>query len=266
LPKLSIISHFYNHHDKVIEQVKRWSRIDPEVLCQIEFILVDDCSNGLPDIKKYGLDIRLLRIETDIPWNQAGARNLGALVARGEWGLFFDVDQVLDIRAIGILLENLSGFDTRTMYYMKLKEPVFNSIDNVTCDFHLATFLVRLNTFRTIGMYGEDFAGHYGYEDVFLPFVWDSKGGKRILLSNPCFFEKMQNFHTTNLDRDLAHNRSMISQKTAMLNQHPEGDTPQPKRLLRFDWHAVALDDDQSEDLNSYGSTLSPRRVVSKPI
>jgi glycosyltransferase involved in cell wall biosynthesis len=266
LPKLSIISHFYNHHDKVIEQVKCWSRIDPKVLDQIEFILVDDCSKDLLDIKKYGLDIRLLRIDTDIPWNQAGARNLGALVARGAWGLFFDIDQVLDVRAIGVLLENLPSFDTRTMYYMKLKEPVFNSIDNVTCDFHLATFLVCLNTFRTFGMYDEDFAGHYGYEDVFLPFVWDSKGGKRILLSNPCFFEKMQNFHTTNLDRDLAHNRSMISQKTAMLNQHPEGDTPQPKRLLRFDWHAVALDDDQSEDLNSYGSTLSPRRVVSKPI
>ena len=84
-------------------------------------------------------------------------------------------------------------------------------------------------------MYDEDFAGHYGYEDVFLPFVLYSECDKRTVLNNPCFFEKKQNFHTTNLDRDLAHNRRMISQKTAALHQHPEGDTPRPKHFFRFD-------------------------------
>src|SRR4051812_37755228 len=102
--KLSIISHFYNSQDKVIEQIERWRRIDPKALSGIEFILVDDCSDEVPDIKGYNLNIRLIRIDTDISWNQPGARNLAALSARGEWGLFFDIDQVIDVDAIGMLV------------------------------------------------------------------------------------------------------------------------------------------------------------------
>jgi predicted SAM-dependent methyltransferase/glycosyltransferase involved in cell wall biosynthesis len=249
VPKLSIISHFYNNCDKVVGQVEHWSRIDSRILREIEFILVDDCSDDLPDIKTYSLNIRLFRIDSDIPWNQAGARNLGALNARGEWGLFFDIDQVLDVGIIGTLLQALDNLDSQTMHYMKLQEALFNSIDNVTSDFHLNSFLVYLNTFRAIGMYDEDFAGHYGYEDVFLPRFWDHNGGKRILLADPCFFEKQQDFATSGLDRDLDHNRTVLTRKIAALNQILSDDTPESRQFLRFRWHEVELNDGHAESL-----------------
>jgi glycosyltransferase involved in cell wall biosynthesis len=262
MPQLSVISHFYNNHDKVVEQVERWRRIDPKALRQIEFILVDDCSDDLPNIKKHGLNLRLLRVDTDIPWNQAGARNLGALNACGKWGLFFDIDQVLDITATGALVEALDQLDDNTLYYMKLKEALFNSIDNEKCDFHLNTFLVCLDKFRTLGMYDEDFAGHYGYEDVFLPFFWDSNGGKRTLLANPCFFEKEQDFATTDLDRDLDHNLIILNRKVETLKQLPQDRTAKPRQFLRFDWHEAELDA-LPGNLNSQVSSLPGRTVMS---
>jgi glycosyltransferase involved in cell wall biosynthesis len=242
VPKLSVISNFYNCPDKVADQVERWSQIAPKLLRQIEFILVDDCSDPVPDVKKRGLNLRLFRVDTDIAWNQPGARNLGALNARADWGLFFDIDQVLDNDVLGTLLDGLDQLDSKTLYYLKLKEALFDSIENQMADFHINTFLTCLPKFRTMGMYDEDFAGHYGFDDVFLPVFWDMNGGKRAVLTNPRFFEKQLDFATTNLDRDLSYNRDLVNRKVAALRQFLPGPIPKPAPLLRFDWHEVELD------------------------
>jgi hypothetical protein len=257
LPKLSVITHFYNSHDRVAEQLDRWRQIDKAALRDIEFILIDDCSDSVPDFETHGLDVRLLRIDTDIAWNLAGARNLGALNARGEWALFFDIDQMLDVGAMGALLEALPKLDQKTLYYMQVKEGLVNTIDNQKRDFHTGSFLVRMDDFRTIGLYDEDFSGHYGYEDVFLPCTWDSNGGKRTLLITPCVFERELGFTTPGLDRDLAHNRGVLDRKLAELLRPSPQEACGQKGVLRFDWHEVQL-------RGQLGSSPTRQRVVSR--
>lgn len=233
MPKLSIISHFYNHPDKVIGQIEHWSKIHPELLDQIEFILVDDCSEEIPQIEKGKLNLRVFRIDSDIPWNQAGARNLGVFNASGAWGLLFDIDQRLDLEALPTLLASLDSLSKDTLYYLRING-LFNTIDNVPVDNHINTYLVNLARFKVMAMYDEDFAGFYGYEDIYVPLVWEANGGKRVLLSNPVFFTEDMGFRTGNLDRSLERNQQLLSEKLA-------AGCKRPQSILRFSWHEVSI-------------------------
>lgn len=233
MPKLSIISHFYNHPEMVERQIAHWKQIPAHLLADIEFILVDDCSEERPNIDKGPLDLHLFRVISDIPWNQAGARNLGAFNASGEWALFFDIDQKINLETIEVLLGNLSTLNPKTMYYLRIKE-LINILNNENLSNHPNTFLVHLREFRIHGMYDEDFAGHYGYEDLYIPRVWEASGCQRGFLSNPVFFEDM-GFHTSNFNRDLERNMNLMLQKMAAGCKNSPG-------ILRFVWEACPTD------------------------
>jgi hypothetical protein len=167
---------------------------------------------------------------TDIAWNQPGARNLGAFHATGEWGLFFDIDQLVNIDALGTLLLKLDTFDKRTMYSLRIKELV-NILNNENLSHHPNTFLVNMQKFKTYGMYDEDFAGHYGYDDLYLPRVWEHNGGKRLLINDPVFFEDM-GFGNTKFSRDLEHNKALAIEKINAGCKNSPG-------ILRFEWEML---------------------------
>lgn len=230
--KLSIISHYYNHPQMVQDQIAYWESLPASFLSQVEFILVDDCSSQTPVFNATHLDLKLFRVITDLPWNQGGARNLGAFNARGEWALYFDIDQKFFLDPMNSVLSNLDRMDNMTMYYLKIKELI-----DITCDrsllYHPNTFLVNLDKFKQLAMYDEDFVGHYGYEDLYMPQVWEKHGGKRTLFNDTDFFEDMD-FGTHNLNRDLTHNNALAQQK--ML----EGTKNSPG-ILRFEWQAIDI-------------------------
>ena len=232
MPKLSIISHFYNHPTMVEQQIAHWQSIAPEFLRDIEFILVDDCSEELPTIVRGNLDLRLFRITSDIMWNQAGARNLGTYHASGDWALFFDIDQKLMLDTVPLLLANLDTLQKQTMYYLRIKELIDVTVNQPLSN-HPNTFLVPLADFKVMGRYDEDFTGHYGYEDLYLPRVWEAAGGKRAMLNTPIFFEDMK-FGTGNFNRDLSRNQTLALQKVAAGCRNSPG-------ILRFDWQEVPL-------------------------
>src|SRR5690606_28847441 len=62
-----------------------------------EVIIVDDCSPISIPYNKYP-NIRWARVETDITWNQAGARNLGAHIAKGNKLVFVDFEHLLPVK------------------------------------------------------------------------------------------------------------------------------------------------------------------------
>jgi len=233
VPKLSVITHYYNHPEQVAQQLIHWQKIPRALLDQIEFIIVDDNSESQPVIYKDSLNLRHFRVLSDIPWNQAGARNLGAFHATGEWALFFDIDQKWEIDTVGLLLNSLDKLSKRTMFYLQIRELIDITV-NEPLSHHPNTFLVHLPTFRVLGMYDEDFTGHYGYEDLYMPRVWESRGGKRSLINQPVFFENMP-FGTGNFDRDLRRNQQlMIAKMNAGCKNSPG--------ILRFDWVETGSD------------------------
>ena len=216
----------------VESQIAYWETLPDSILSQTEFILVDDCSEELPVIKAARLDLKVFRVITDIPWNQAGARNLGAFNASGEWVLFFDIDQKFYIEPMIALMASLHLLNPLTMYYFRIKELV-NSLTNTPLQTAPCTFLVNLAKFKWMGMYDEDFAGHYGYEDLYVPQVWEKHGGDRILFSDPVYFEDLA-FGTENLDRDLTRNKALAQQKMATGTKNSPG-------ILRFEWEPVDI-------------------------
>lgn len=233
MPKLSIITHYYNHPEQVEEQLAHWQKIPSILQEQLEFIVVDDNSEFQPNIRRGSLNLRHFRVLTDIPWNQAGARNLGTFHATGEWALYFDIDQKWELESVGLLLKNLENLSKQTMFYLQIRELIDITV-NEPLSHHPNTFLVHLPTFRVLGMYDEDFTGHYGYEDLYMPRVWESRGGKRSLINQPVFFDDMP-FGTSNFDRDLTRNKQlMISKMNAGCKNSPG--------ILRFDWEESLLD------------------------
>jgi glycosyltransferase involved in cell wall biosynthesis len=232
MAKLSIISHYYNHPQMVLDQIKYWESLPDSFLSQVEFVLVDDCSQQIPVIESTKLNLKLFRVVTDLPWNQAGARNLGAFNASGEWALFFDIDQKFYFEVMQKVLYSLSSLDPMTMYYMRIKELIDITVNQSLLN-HPNTFLVNLAQFKIHGMYDEDFVGYYGYEDLYMPQVWEKNGGKRVVFTEADFFEDM-GFGTTNLNRDLYRNLALAQQKLAAGSKNSPG-------ILRFEWKPIPL-------------------------
>lgn len=232
MARLSIISHYYNHPRMVEDQLAYWTSLPDSFLSQIEFVLIDDCSEQMPEIHSGKLNLKVFRILTEVPWNQAGARNLGAFNATGEWVLYFDIDQRFYLDPMTLLIANLDRLDVMTMYYMKIKELIDITV-NKPLQYHPNSFLVNLSKFKQYGMYDEDFAGYYGYEDLYMPQVWEKHGGKRVSFNEAVFFEDM-GFGTTNLDRDLSRNLLLAQQKMASGTKNSHG-------ILRFEWRQLDL-------------------------
>jgi glycosyltransferase involved in cell wall biosynthesis len=231
MPKLSFISNYYNYPDKVEEQIKYWESLPESFLSEVEFILVDDGSEQRMDFRPTHLNLRVFRITTAIAWNQAGARNLGACNASGQWSLFSDIDQRFYLQPMQKLLERLDDLDQMFMYYPKTKN--ITDLDGSPQIFHVNTILINTQKFREMGLYDEDFAGHYGYEDLYLGKVWERHGGRRAILHDMEYLEDLR-FRTKALDRDLTRNHMLAEQKIAAGVRNAPG-------ILRFDWEAVSL-------------------------
>ncbi|CAM8662408.1 Glyco_tranf_GTA_type domain containing protein [Oxalobacteraceae bacterium] len=232
MKKLSLISHYYNSHDKAQHLIDHLAQAKPETLEHLELIIVDDCSNEERMLTAPNFSLKYLRIIDDIPWNQAGARNLGALTSEGRWQLFFDIDQRISHEGLDYVVEHCDGLSDNVMHYFLVN----NFIDSNTNEqllTHPNTFLVNSIKFRINGLYDEDFAGNYGYEDLYLPYLWERNGGVRAVLGNEFYFTD-QHFKTTSLNRDLEPNKIISSHK--LMN-----GLKRPKSLLRFEWKIQSM-------------------------
>lgn len=232
MTKLSVISHYYNHPQMVLDQIAYWESLPDSFLSQVEFILVDDCSEQQPILLATKLNLKVFRVVTDIPWNQAGARNLGAFNASGEWALYFDIDQKFYVEPMSNVVANLDRLDTMAMYYLHIKDLIDITV-NKPLLYHPNSFLVNLAKFKQLAMYDEDFAGYYGYEDLYMPQVWEKHGGKRVLLNDAVYFED-KGFGTTNLNRDLSRNYALAQQKLLAGTKNSPG-------ILRFEWEGIDI-------------------------
>lgn len=105
-PKISIIIPMYNSEKYIEETISSFLQ---QTYKEIEIIVVDDGSidNSASIIKKnYSDDVKYIyQMNNGAP----SARNNGLQQATGEYIIFFDADDIMDINGIQILVENSQG-------------------------------------------------------------------------------------------------------------------------------------------------------------
>jgi glycosyltransferase involved in cell wall biosynthesis len=167
---LSLITHGYNCQSILLPHSTSWG--EWQKYSGWELVFVDDGSPQPLNLHAPYANIRQYRIVDDIPWNQPGARNLGACQARGEWLLFFDLDHRFatgDFLKVLALLRTLS---VGTLY----KFARSSEGSGLPIHSHMNSFLISRSDYFKNGGYDEDFSGSYGYEDVWFQDVWLSSG------------------------------------------------------------------------------------------
>ena len=210
--EVSYVTTFYfNQTDSssVLQLLRHYASYSGDLLDRLQFLLVDDGS-PVPVTLPIDLDLNvmLLRIPEDVPWNHAAARNLGAVYARSDKLLLTDVDHEFPeatLRRIVAL-----GALRRTMYmFFRLDE------SGASTRRHLNTFLLSRGRYLELFGYDEEFCGHYGLEDDLFR-RWHRHHGTRIRMfpGGPVKLRPVDSeggYHS--LARDKGHNAEMFGRK-----------------------------------------------------
>lgn len=189
MPDLALVMPFYRNGGVLRRHLDIWRGEWPEDLKRhIEIIIVDDGSpegtaavgilagedlSGLPALS-------LCRILVDKPWNQHGARNLGAKVASAPWLLMTDIDHIAPPSTLVSVLDLLPNAGTQlTLTFGRVDAPadrVWRAQDwhqfertrreDGSLKPHVNSFVVARKRYWKLGGYDEDFIG-YGTDSQF---------------------------------------------------------------------------------------------------
>lgn len=233
--RLSYVTHFYLNQDdpsSVFSLLRRYETYAADLLDLIQFVVVDDGSSLTYEIPDFNLNIIWLKIDQDVPWNQAGARNLGAVYARSDKMLLTDLDH---------------EFPEETLKYMAARPECGKNMYRIYRTYpkrrpHPNTFLMsRARFFRFYG-YDEEFSGHYGAEDYrFVKFQkYNGTRFPKLPKRYTCFerrdIDREKAYHS--LKRNLAHNSPIDKRKhTEILTYGP--DAGHSRMFLNFTWRIL---------------------------
>lgn len=155
---------YYDNEAMLICHIATWQSYPKHIRDIMRFIIVDDGSPNKPAkeaIGKTDLNLKLFRVDLDIPWNQHGARNLGMKHVDTNWAFMTDMDAVLTTDNLQKLLE-LDKDPNKTYTVERLKMP-----DKETYKYHPNTFLMTKETFWKVNGYDTNYCGTYGGDGIF---------------------------------------------------------------------------------------------------
>jgi hypothetical protein len=193
----------------VLALLRRYASYSGDLLDRLQFVLVDDGSRVPVELPAdLDLNVLLLRIPADVPWNHGAARNLGAVHARSDKLLLTDVDHEFPEDTLRRIVD--LGELWRTMYmFFRLDEGGAHTRR------HLNTFLLSRGRHLELFGYDEEFCGHYGLEDDLFR-RWHRHHGTRIRMfpGGPVKLRPVDHergYHS--LPRDRGHNAEVFARK-----------------------------------------------------
>lgn len=229
-----VMPSFFNQENTGVltDLLRKYAGYDKELMSRVLFILVDDHSPipvHIPD--DINLNIRLYRIDTDIMWNQGGARNLGAYMSPAPKLILSDADHYFPE---DLLRDIIHSRLPRKLYKFKRVNPD-GSKKHSACNI----FYTSKGTFANVLGYDEEFCGHYGFEDVWFRFLCKKTGTplkyftrRKSIVSTD--IDREHSYHS--LTRDLNINRRLLEEKKAHFNsRHPLAS--HSRLFLNFNWH-----------------------------
>lgn len=176
MPKATLVCPFYRNVSMLTHQLEVWEQY-PEGL---DIIVVDDGSPepALPLVKaSKRTDIKVFRIEKDIPWNRGGARNLGSRMADTKWLIHIDIDHVLPPECVPALLDYRA--DAKQFYRFerfrrgmadetRKKDALDPKVTYGPIKPHGDSYMVAHDMYWRVGGYDEDYSGCLGGGSPFL--------------------------------------------------------------------------------------------------
>jgi glycosyltransferase involved in cell wall biosynthesis len=162
-PMITIIIPYYRNPEMLKFQMEQWAAWPQFVKNQTKFIIVDDGSPEPLELESCPYDLKVARIEENIPWNFSGAKNLGVHLCDTEWFLLHDIDYVFHNPAMKEVLE----LDrSRPHIFYRFKCVMNNSGKAKRKDHHpISSFFSSRTNFWAAGGHDEDFSGHYTCHD-----------------------------------------------------------------------------------------------------
>ena len=217
---ITIFHIYYGQQEMLPIHRKAWESHRQEV----DYCLIDDASpKPVRGMKHPRLTV--FRIRKDIPWNIAGARNLGFHVAQTEWVLGADVDHVVTAEALDQIVR-LDMSDPKRAYVFRRR----TNDGFIGCD-AIINILMNKKMFFEMGGYDEDFSGAYGKEETFFSRCLRSKG-IRVIKSDITLAWFPRQGCTRGLSRSRLKNLPIFEHKLRLLKEGQYVNGP----ILRFPW------------------------------
>jgi hypothetical protein len=197
-----------------------------------KYIIVDDCSPRVVSEKCNIDSVSIYRVKQDIPWNIAGARNLGFHVASTDWVLGADVDHIVTTEAA----EKLHSLDlskpNRAYTFRRISKK-----DGYEGCPAIINILMNKKKFFEIGGYDEDFSGNYGREETFFRRCLRKHSIEVIQCDHIVLDWYPKHGATSGLKRDKTVNSEIFNKKMSELND----GTYKNGLILRFAWEKLFL-------------------------
>lgn len=235
--EITLVYPYYRNSETLLYQAQHWVTLPRWMNAQLKVRVIDDGSPREESAQEvlsapvhlYGAVTELYRIKEDKPWNQHGARNLGAYVAPHEddWLLMTDMDIVVPEAVLCFLLQ---GRLDRDAHYFFGREFADGRPDKSHCN----SFLVTKKNFWAAGGYNEDFCGTYGGDGIFTRAL--ERISQRIDLSGQKLLglnDTIDDCSTRGLGRkDTDFHREYLRRRDATRNQPA-------RNPLRFEWERI---------------------------
>lgn len=250
-PQISIVVPFYNQPAMLGTQFATWMQYSDYAKAHLQFIIVDDGSqlhraaDALSAAPRDGLNLELYQIDVDIPWNRAGARNLGSAFVDGKWLVHLDIDHVLPPEAADALVGRENDYNPKKWYRFRRfrvgaadetrnkdkipREQKFGEIKP-----HIDSYLCTRDLYLKVGGYDEDYSGCLGGGS---PFLKQLEAAAAVQLLPPDTFLHVYTRYVCK-DSSASLNRDTSEYTRRRKAKERAGNTT-PKNPLRFPWHRV---------------------------
>lgn len=236
--RLTYVTHFYlngDNHNVLKDLLSVYDSYNKGITGKVHFVIVDD---GSPmshniDFRKFDLNIDLIRVGRDIPWNQGGARNVGVVNAKSDKIVIADIDQIFPEHTMGRLV----GFKNPTSTFYKFYR---KSEDGKWRKGHPNTFFMSRARFLRFYGYDEEFSGGYGAEDY--RFVKNQKyhGSRQKYFKRKYYamsrvdIDRENGYHS--LVRDYERNSPIDARKAGEIREYG-GEYGHSRLFMNFQWH-----------------------------
>lgn len=222
--RISVIILYYGAPEAVID--RHIAAILNNSLQPYEIIIVNDghekdlteCLTAYKGL----INIVYAKITPDIHWNLSGAANLGLTLSAGDLVSFEDCDVIPEPE-----------------YYKEMIKLIDQGIDRAYAHYAneagrpAGCCVARKAIYTDVGMLDEDFAGHYGFDDIYIGMKFD-RAGYKTGVSAQKLLTWVFDGETHDIERDSKFNYDL------MMYKHAAGMVNTINRL-RFDWKVTRI-------------------------